>query len=274
MSRTFRLTGVPDTTGEPEEDPGQLSHTFRNVLISSCALLVAAMIVLAIMASRSTQNKPACSAASGQLTKIAAFFAQGQLGVVAELSARLLQGSGGHLCPDAHNDAASFWYEAKALPLVAAPRPLAGAPLPPPALHQTTLAWLAVARQADVLGVPAAYRLPARLVATMAYNEGQVELAATAFQLAWTQGAIGHTDLASVARYSQVLTAWGQILSLPAFPETRQQAIETLATANSIITAYGLADQRPCRALEHLGYPDCTRTTPDPSDPILAAAAR
>jgi hypothetical protein len=246
----------------------------RAVLLGIATVVLVGMIAVALVVRQRSTNGPTCSRATSQLSRIEGFFVRGQLGVVVQESEHLLSGdTSPALCTSAHDQAAGYWYQSRILPLVSSPRPLSQVPIAPWALHQTALAWVTIEHQADVFGVPAAFRLPAKLVATMAFNEGQLELAATAFRRAWGSQ-IDHTDLGSVARYSQILTSWGRLLSLPAFLATRVQGVQNLATANSIVTAYGLADQRPCQALHDLGYNDCTRVAPDASDPVLAAATQ
>src|SRR5689334_8172 len=117
------------------------------------------------------------------------------------------------------------------------------------ALHQAALDWEAIERQADRYRVPDDQRVPARAVATVAFNEGSYELAATSFRHAWQMGVISPTDIQSVGRYSEMLTNWGKTLTAPQFPATREQGEQALATAYSIDTVYGLADTRPCTAL-------------------------
>jgi hypothetical protein len=209
------------------------------------------------------------------LVRIQQFFAQAQFNIVASWSQRLLQDrSQPALCAAARTDVASYWYWASILKLVSMPRPIDQVPPNPLTLHEVRLSWETVERQGDDLGVPASFRMPSRVVSTLAANEGQPELAVIAFRNAWQSGTVTQSDLAAIGRYTKQLAAWGRILTNPAFPQSRAQGAQMLATANSIATLYGLADPSSCVTLRTLGYPDCTRVAPDPDDPVLRAAAK
>lgn len=247
------------------------------ILVALGLGLVVLLVIIGFAVLRTPHKAAICSPVQSDpnLRRIAQYFDQGQFGTAIALSDHVLTQKGGStLCGSTRSQIAVYWYEASSLTLLSKPRPEAGVLVSPLALHQVALDWQHIEKQGNTYGVSPTLRVPARTVATMAGNEGQYELSVTAFRQAWISGTIGPGNLQDIGRYVQYLTAWGTSLVSPSFPLTRSQGVEVLATANSIATAYGLADNRACLALQRIGYSDCTRVTPDVSDPVLAASGK
>lgn len=276
MDTSLRFTQIlerdaePDRPAIPPDPPGP-----RRLLwwIAGGILLAAGVPFSAALLLRPSATACIPAAHTSVLQHLGPLEARGQFSTVMELASRLLDGRRGNLCADARQLAAASWYQAASFQLLTKPRPEVGVVVSPLAMHQTARAWQTLSDQADQYHVPEPLRLPDRSISILAGNAGQFELSVSAFQSAWASGDIDSSDLQDVARYEQMLTVWGSILAAPSFPATRQQGATTLATANSIAAAYGLADDRACRALKHLGYSDCTRVPPDSTDPILKAVA-
>jgi len=271
MSASLRFTHQVEQPGDAV--PVHQASRLRAWIIGGLVATVLLATVAAFTLTR--QQEAACSPAvtDQSLARIGRFYQQGQFGVVAALAQRVLESrTTPALCSDTRAAVAAYWYHASSISVLSKARPDAGSPNSPLATHQVAVGWQNIERQADRYGVPARTRYPARTESIMAGNAGQYELSILAFQQAWMAKMEPRTDLQAIGRYAQMLTTWGSIMTLPRFSGTRDQGIQALATSNSIVTAFGLADDRACRALQGLGYRDCTRVSPDASDPVLASA--
>jgi len=140
--------------------------------------------------------------------------------------------------------------------------------------YSAALRWLEAERRATVNGVPETQRMSLAAIVVQASNVGAWELARRAFLKAWDSGLASAYDLSTISQYYAITRNLGRNLAFKGSLELRKEGIRYLATAHALAVAYGLPNRDACADLRGLGYTDCSQVSPDPLDPVLAAARK